>query len=172
MDEISDPTCGVPSVRETAKRQSQLIQHFQSRWRKEYLTSLHEYHKTSGKTKQEIQVGDVVIIHDDTPRTTWKLAVVEKLITGLDGITRAAEIRTANGKINRPITRLFPLEVKEVESSKEVQQVQQVQPPEADVNTENTMLRDRPTREATVAARKRLKQWADIIRTLPEDVAD
>ena len=168
-DEISDPTYGVASVRETAKRQSQLIQHFQSRWSKEYLTSLHEHHKTSGKTKQEIQVGDVVIIHDDTPRTTWKLAVVEKLITGLDGITRAAEIRTANGRTNRPITRLFPLEVKEDESSKEVQQVQ---PPEADVNTENTMLRDRPTREATVAARKRLKQWANIIRALPEDVAD
>ena len=159
-DEISDPTYGVPSVRETAKRQSQLIQHFQSRWSKEYLTSLREYHKTSRKTKHEIQVGDVVIIHDDTPRTTWKLAVVEKLITGLDGITRAAEIRTTNGTTNCPITRLFPLEVKEDESSKEVQQVQ---PPEADVNTENTMLRDRPTREATVAARKRLKQWANRI---------
>ena len=94
---------------------------------------------------------------------------MEKLITGLDGITRAAEIRTTNGRTNRPITRLFLLEVKEDESSNEVQQVQ---PPEADVNTENTMLRDRPTREATVAARKRLKQWADIIRAPPEDVAD
>ena len=52
-----------------------------------------------------------MIIHDDIPRINWILAVVEGLITGLDGITRAAEIRTAGGKTNRPTTRLFPLEI-------------------------------------------------------------
>ena len=44
LDETVDPTYGVASVTEMAKRQSQLIQHFQSRWRREYLTSLREYH--------------------------------------------------------------------------------------------------------------------------------
>jgi len=58
-------------------------------------------------------VRDVVIIHDDVPRINWKLAVVERLVIGLDGCTRAAEVRTASGKTNRPITRLFPLEINE-----------------------------------------------------------
>jgi len=84
---------------------------------------LREYHKAFGTAKQEIQVRDVVIIYDDVPRTNWKLAVVEKLITGLDGITRAAEIRTTNGRTNRPITKLFPLEVNEKDSSSETQVV-------------------------------------------------
>jgi len=100
-----------------------MIQHFESRWRKEYLTSLREYHKAFRTTKQQIQVGDVVIIHDDVPRTNWKLAVVEKLITGLDGITRATEIRTTNGRTNRPITKLSPLQVNEKDSSSETQVV-------------------------------------------------
>jgi len=52
-----------------------------------------------------------VIIHDDTPRSEWKLAAVQKLMTGSDGIVRAAEIRTAGGRTNRPIARLIPLEV-------------------------------------------------------------
>ena len=96
-DEISDPTFGVLPLKEIAKRQSQLIRHFQSRWKKEYLTSLHEYHKASGTSKQQVQVGDVVIIHNDIQRTNQKLAVVKKSITGLDGVSRAAEIRTAGG---------------------------------------------------------------------------
>jgi len=121
-DKISDPTFGVPPIKDM-KHQGQLIEHFQNRWKKEYLRSLHECHKTPGMNKQQIWIGDVAIIHDDIPRTNWKLAVVEKLITGLDGITRAAEIRTASGRTNRSITRLFLLEVNDNESSLDAQQV-------------------------------------------------
>ena len=85
----------------------------------------------------------MVIAHDDIPRTNWKLAVVEKLITVLDGISRAAEIRTAGGKTNHPITRLFPMDVNEDGSSMEIQQV-----PPSDVSgdTQNTVKQDRLTR--------------------------
>ena len=44
VEETVDPIYGVPQVKEFVKRQSQLLQHFQSRWKKEYLTSLREYH--------------------------------------------------------------------------------------------------------------------------------
>ena len=53
----------------------------------EYLITLREYHKTTGNNQQSIKVGDVVTVHDDIPKVHWKLAVVEKLITGLDGYT-------------------------------------------------------------------------------------
>ena len=38
---------------------------------------------------------------------------MEKLLPGEDGAIRSAEIRTANGKTNRPINKLYPLEVNE-----------------------------------------------------------
>ncbi len=41
------------------------------------------------------------------------MAVVEKLIRSQDRQICAADIRTANGKTNRPITKLYPLQVAE-----------------------------------------------------------
>ena len=41
-----------------------------------------------------------------------KLAVVERLIVGLDGHVRAADIRTASGKTNRSIARYKKQKVK------------------------------------------------------------
>jgi len=65
-DEVDDPTFGDESSVRLAKRQSLSLQHFKSRWRHEYLTSLREYHKiTNGyETKQ---FGDVVLVQDDGP---------------------------------------------------------------------------------------------------------
>ena len=58
-------------------RQGVLLQHFQSRWKKEYLTALREFHRTTGTNEQTVNIGDVVQIHDDVPRNQWKLAVIE-----------------------------------------------------------------------------------------------
>ena len=70
-DEVDDPTFGdESSVRRLAKRQALTLQHFKSRWRHEYLTSLREYHKKTtgyGTTKQRVTVGDVVLVQDDGP---------------------------------------------------------------------------------------------------------
>ena len=49
------------------------------------------------------------MVHDDSPRITWKLAVIEELMKGKDGLVYAAKIRTAQG--NHPIAKLIPLEV-------------------------------------------------------------
>ena len=52
-----------------------------------------------------------MLVHDDLPRTNWTLAIVDKLNTGVDGITRSAVIRTKNGLTSHPVTKLYPLEV-------------------------------------------------------------
>ena len=49
-------------------------------------------------------------------------------------------------------------------------EIQQVPPSDVGGDTQNTVKQDRPTREATVTARKRLKEWANIISAAPEDV--
>ena len=70
---------------------------FQARWRFEYLTSLREYHRTTGNNSQQVKPGDIVLVYDDSPRNTWKLAIVEELMTGKDGLVRAAKIKTTQG---------------------------------------------------------------------------
>ena len=74
------------------------------------MTSLREFHKVADKNSQTIKVGDVVLVHDDTPQVDWRMAVIEELITGNDGLVRAAKIRTAKRRTNRPITKLVSLE--------------------------------------------------------------
>jgi len=111
-----DSADDVPQLtKSTARRQLNTVHEFLNtfwrRWRCEYLTALREHHAASGSTQQTIKIGDVVQIHDDTPRSRWKLAVIEELITGNDGRTRAAKLRTSNGLTNRPIVKLYPLEV-------------------------------------------------------------
>ena len=92
-DEMSDPTYYTcPTLREKTRRQTQLLQHFQSRWKREYLTSLREVHKATGTNLQSVKVGDIVLVHDDTSRMQWRLAMIEELIKGLDGFIRAARI--------------------------------------------------------------------------------
>ena len=49
-----DPTYGAASVTAIANRQSQLIQHFQSRWKKEYLTLLRVYHRWAGNSNKQM----------------------------------------------------------------------------------------------------------------------
>jgi len=111
-DEIHDPNFGDTSeVRSRANKQAHIIRHFQSRWKTEYLTALREAHRIRGNNTQQVKVGDVVLIHDDTPRINWRMAVIESVNKGRDGVIRSANIRTTTGRTNRPIARLYPLEV-------------------------------------------------------------
>ncbi|XP_065902524.1 uncharacterized protein [Dysidea avara] len=111
-EELADPTYSTGTrLRDRAQRQEQLLHHFQTRWKREYLTALREAHKGGGVKEQIVKVGDIVLVHDDVPRARWRLAVIEELIKGLDGLTRSAKIRTKAGRTNRPIAKLYPLEV-------------------------------------------------------------
>ena len=160
-----------------AKAQALIIQHFWSRWKKEYLTSLRETHNTSsGMTKENIKVGDVVIIHDDGPRLKWHLAVVEELQRGNDELVRSAIIRTANGITNRPITKLYPLEVNagmDV-SGKDQPVIDDEEPCTQDAplpHATKPQLSSRPQRSAASKARTQVSEWAKILRG-PEDVTN
>ena len=96
------------------------LEHFWKRWQAEYLVGLREFHKcSSGGNVRTIQKGDVVIVYGEgEKRCNWKLAVVEELIKGRDGVIRGAKVKVARkmniGKpiyLNRPLQKLYPLEV-------------------------------------------------------------
>ena len=52
-------------LKKRAKMQALLMKQFWVRWKQEYLTSLKEFHRTTGKNDQNINVGDIVLVHDD-----------------------------------------------------------------------------------------------------------
>ena len=103
-------------------------QHFWNRWRREYLVDLREHHKGKQESCNRIvERGDVVIVQEDNvKRGSWKMAVVEDLIVGRDGVVRGAKVRLVRkGKsvfLNRPVQKLFPTEVKHDEGKKKESQ--------------------------------------------------
>ena len=132
------------------------------RWRHEYLTSLREFHKTTGTNEQKVKQGDVVLVHDDGPRANWRLAVIENLVSGNDGLIRSADIRTSTGRTNRPIARLYPLEVSTKQEAKPILSSEKPPPP--------SELPHRPRREAAVRGCERIARWTQKLSLPPEDV--
>jgi hypothetical protein len=154
-EELLDPTFGEkPShLLDMFSRRQRILKAFWSRWQKDYLTSLRERHITcKEKFKPSIKVGDVVLVHNEGPRIYWKLAVIESLIISPDVEIRAANIRTAEGKTNRPVSKLYPLEVTApIDSSPSAQVLPN---PASSVPT-------RPRRKAAIAAEKRIRNMAE-----------
>ena len=146
--------------------QALILHFFWNRWRHEYLTSLREFHKTTGTNKQSIKKGEVVLVHDDTHRSTWKLAVIESLIEGGDGLIRAANIRTSTGCTNRPIIKLYPLEI-----SADVENLDEPNRDSTNVLATNNS-NGRPRRAAASNALRRISEWANSLRGPPEDVEE
>jgi hypothetical protein len=68
--------------------------------------------KHRGSDGQDVKVGDIVLVHDETPRIYWPLGRIEELTTGRDGHTRAVRVRTRRGILSRPVAKLYPLEIR------------------------------------------------------------
>ena len=165
--------------------QTKLLQHFWARWKNDYLTSLREFHVTTGNNHQIVKI---VLVHDDVPRNKWRLAVIERLDKGYDGLIHTAYIRTSTGRANRPITRLYPLEVaaheahectgtrkgdttSDHEGSKEKPDISRR--PRRDVASQAVAqsMVQRPIRSSATIARDKISQWSkEIIGPPPEDV--
>ena len=94
-----------------------LSDHFWSRWTSEYLLELRNAHRSNQPSHgPKISVGDVVLIAEDgVKRGQWSLALVERLMEGVDSKVRGAVLKTttASGKpttLRRPVQRLYPVE--------------------------------------------------------------
>jgi hypothetical protein len=76
----------------------------------EYLAQLVQRGKEP--RRKECAVGDVVLVgSDNTKRIDWPLGRIMELFPGRDGVKRVARVKTARGFLERPLQRLFPLEV-------------------------------------------------------------
>ena len=62
--------------------------------------------------KEKVSVDQVVLIYEDLlQRMKWKLGLIIELFRSKDGIVRSLKLKTSSGETNRPITKLYPLEV-------------------------------------------------------------
>ena len=153
-----------PTTRRQIDNHSKIISHFQSRWKREYLTSLREFHKAFGHNKQLIKKGDVVLVHNDKPRLNWKLVVIEELLTGNDGLVRAANIRTGNHITSRPISKLYPLEVSSTVLDLPTEKDRE------ECNKVPTTTEERPERKVVEKAKSLISQWTRDLCRLLQDV--
>ena len=153
IDETSDPTCIEHSnLNRRAKNQILLIQNFWKHWKMDYLTSLREFHRTTGNNEQKIKIGDIVQIHHESPRVNWKIGVVTDVVRGNDGHIRSARIRTKTGETTRPIVKLYPLEVTDSEMNTNSRNV-------GSDNNHTMNIDDRPMRQARVKALDNIRLW-------------
>ena len=102
-------------AREHSERLTSVIESYWNMWSKEYLSCLRNelnLDNPQNPFKNRVKIGDVVLVHhDQKKRPLWKLAVITKLHTGPDEIVRSMDIKTQHGTTNRPITKLYPLEL-------------------------------------------------------------
>lgn len=99
-------------------------------WTAEYLQSLRERYQiqhTGPKSKCRFlpEVGELVIVsQDDAPRGTWKLGRIIALPRSADNAIRSATVQMPNRKIlNRPISRLYPLEIDKIKPTPQIDTV-------------------------------------------------
>ena len=146
-------TSGKQELCRRLNTQSTLMEHFSNRWKTEYLTSLREFHRQNGDNEQTICVGDVVQVHEDkTPRNRWNIAVIDELLIGNDGLTRAAIIRTSKGRTSRPIVKLYPLEIRtNIDKRAEWN--------DDEPTTSDDQRRPLPRRDAFIRARSNIQRW-------------
>ena len=92
---------------------NEIIHKFKTVWKKEYLGSLLDRAQTRKLNNPNgyLKIGDVYLIHDDCPRSMWKLGKVVELFPGSDGLIRVVKLKTQNGMTTRSINKIYPLEV-------------------------------------------------------------
>ena len=104
-------------------------------------------------------MGDVVMIHDDGPRIHWRLAIVDSLIKGNDGLLRAANIRTSNRITSRSITRLYSLELFFNHEPNPTDLETDSDASKCDTQNEEMIANMRPRRAAAKKAETQLLEW-------------
>ena len=96
VEDVEFVSADVLSLREQEMLQRQ--NEFWEIWSSDYLRNLPPAYQKFQKQGQ-ISVGSIVLIKEDNlPRLKWSLGLVENLHKGRDGIVRAADVKTSDGR--------------------------------------------------------------------------
>ena len=87
------------------KSTQQRVTEFCRAWQKYFAPTLLPRNKWY-RARDNLQVGDIVLELDGSPRRKWKMAIVKEVFPGTDGLVRKAKIKTVTGEYHRPIHKL------------------------------------------------------------------
>ena len=93
------------------RRIQYLAEQFWSRWRTEYLQQLQSRQKWSQDRSRGVKLNDIVMMmDDDSPRSSWKIARVIETYPGRDGRVRKVKLKLSIGSdLERPVHKLIVL---------------------------------------------------------------
>ena len=142
--------------------------------------------KCSKKQSNHVpQIRDVVLIKEDLPRGRWKIGRIHELVKGKDQLIRSAKISIPpRGFLHRPLSLLYPIKCPEdknviqnndershcpvkilpqndcsYEDTKSDVTIEDNTTPKRDPRTDTIPRVNRPARQATLSARRKLKEW-------------
>ena len=97
-----------------------LVKQIWNRWNKEFLTLL-QTRKKWWVEERDLAVDDIVLMADSiNMRGKWPLGRITEVMPGSDGHVRAVRVLSGGKSYVRPITKLCPIIVKDVESQEKV----------------------------------------------------
>ena len=111
----------------------------------------------------------MVLVHDDGPRATLRMAIFDNLSEGNDDLARAESIGTSTGYKNRASAELYPLEVSWNETD-------QGGPPRTNgagkqaTAVADSSIRSRSCRATASETLTKISEWTRAIRLPQEDV--
>ena len=102
-----------------SKKRWRRVQHianeFWTRWKKEFLTQL-QVHQKWVNEKRNFQVGDIVLLKEDSQRNEWPMAIIEEVMSDSNGLVQIVKLRKGNCEsndvertIHRPISKIILL---------------------------------------------------------------
>lgn len=109
-------------AKEAVESSTRLADKYWARWKKDYLPTIKNIHKYTRKQKRHLKrkfpiLGEIVLIGEDNrPRGSWAYGRVDKIFPSEDGQIRSVLIKTATGSLRRPLEKIFPLEIRALQT--------------------------------------------------------
>ena len=93
------------------KKVCMLRDQFWNKWSKEYLLNLQIRQKWDKKQANFKEKELVLLVEANLPRSQWQLGIIDKVISGRDGLVRELDISTEHSSFRRPVTKVVKLEL-------------------------------------------------------------
>ncbi|XP_011170365.1 uncharacterized protein LOC105203288 [Solenopsis invicta] len=109
---VTDLTAENPERLLRWQRVKQMRQHFWRRWSTEYIHTFIERRKWKANQGEQLKIGQLVLIQQPgLGPLQWLLGRVAQIHPRADGIVRTATLRTRQGQLTRPLTKLAVLPI-------------------------------------------------------------
>ena len=110
---LEDLEVDMDSVTKFQRRLEHARAHVWSRWSREYVRSLMDYHRINRTEAVVPEVGKVVlIVGEEKNRGLWMKGRVLQHVKGKDGVIRGAIVLHKGNRLERPLQLLCPLEIR------------------------------------------------------------